>query len=82
MLGPGSLSLVFLRFFSWEDPVEQLDDLSPDTSANAPGSVTPLVDEMYGQRHFYVRDINGVLLDIIEPIALDPGWLAANGLDR
>jgi catechol 2,3-dioxygenase-like lactoylglutathione lyase family enzyme len=40
--------------------------------------VTPVVDEVYGQRHFYVRDINGVLLDIIEPIPLDPEWLAAN----
>ena len=82
MLGPGSLSLVFLRFFSWEDPVEQLDDLSPDTSANAPGSVTPLVDEVYGQGHFHVRDINDVLLDIIGPITPAAGWLAANGLDR
>lgn len=42
--------------------------------------VAPLVDEPYGQRHFYVQDNNGVLLDIIEPIAPDPVWLAANGL--
>ncbi|SFW74145.1 VOC family protein [Amycolatopsis australiensis] len=40
--------------------------------------VTPVVDEVYGQRHFYVADPNGVLLDIIEPIAPDPDWAAAN----
>src|SRR2546430_17040035 len=26
--------------------------------------VTPVVDEVYGQRHFYVADPNGVLLDV------------------
>jgi catechol 2,3-dioxygenase-like lactoylglutathione lyase family enzyme len=40
--------------------------------------VVPLVDEVYGQRHFYVADPNGVLLDIIEMIPVDPGWAAAN----
>jgi uncharacterized glyoxalase superfamily protein PhnB len=40
--------------------------------------VTPVVDEVYGQRHFYVADPNGVLLDIIETIPVDPDWAAAN----
>ncbi|GAA4551113.1 VOC family protein [Amycolatopsis samaneae] len=42
--------------------------------------VKPLVDEVYGQRHFFVRDPNGVLVDVIEPIAPDPQWLAESGL--
>ena len=40
--------------------------------------VTPVVDEVYGQRHFYVADPNGVLLDVIEMIPVDPEWAAAN----
>ncbi|GHG00639.1 MULTISPECIES: VOC family protein [Amycolatopsis] len=40
--------------------------------------VTPVVDEVYGQRHFYVADPNGVLLDLIELIPVDPEWAAAN----
>ncbi|MDQ7806994.1 VOC family protein [Amycolatopsis sp. A133] len=40
--------------------------------------VTPVVDEVYGQRHFYVADPNGVLLDVIEMIPVDPDWAAAN----
>lgn len=40
--------------------------------------VTPVVDEAWGQRHFYVADPNGVLLDVIEMIPADPEWAAAN----
>ncbi|MEU0789916.1 VOC family protein [Amycolatopsis sp. NPDC005961] len=40
--------------------------------------VTPVVDEAFGQRHFYVADPNGVLLDVIEMIPPDPDWAAAN----
>ncbi|MDX3195925.1 VOC family protein [Streptomyces sp. MN03-5084-2B] len=40
--------------------------------------VTPVVDEVYGQRHFYVADPNGVLLDVIEMIPVDSDWAAAN----
>lgn len=38
----------------------------------------PLRDEVFGQRHVIVSDPNGLLLDIITPIAPDPEWLAAN----
>jgi uncharacterized glyoxalase superfamily protein PhnB len=40
--------------------------------------VTPVVDEVYGQRHFSVADPDGVLLDVIEMIPVDPEWAAAN----
>jgi catechol 2,3-dioxygenase-like lactoylglutathione lyase family enzyme len=42
--------------------------------------VEPLRDEVYGQRHFFARDPNGVLLDIIQQIPPDPAWLASEGL--
>ncbi|WP_414940527.1 VOC family protein [Amycolatopsis sp. cmx-11-51] len=42
--------------------------------------VTELVDEEFGQRHFYIEDLNGFLIDIIEVIPPSPEWLAANGL--
>lgn len=38
----------------------------------------PLRDEVFGQRHFIAADPNGLLLDIITPIAPDPEWLAAH----
>jgi len=31
--------------------------------------VMPLCDEDYGQRHFMVQEPNGVMIDVIEPIA-------------
>ena len=40
--------------------------------------VQPLKDELFGQRHFIAADPNGILLDIITPIAPDPEWLKAN----
>ena len=40
--------------------------------------VQPLKDEVFGQRHFIAADPNGILIDIITPIAPDPEWLKAN----
>jgi uncharacterized glyoxalase superfamily protein PhnB len=37
----------------------------------------PLRDEVFGQRHFIAADPNGILIDIITPIAPDADWLAA-----
>lgn len=35
-----------------------------------------LRDEAFGQRHFIVKDPNGVLIDVIQPIAPDAAYLA------
>ncbi|HEY9094749.1 MAG TPA: VOC family protein [Hydrogenophaga sp.] len=35
-----------------------------------------LRDEAFGQRHFIVKDPNGVLIDVIQPIAPDETFLA------
>ena len=39
--------------------------------------VTDIVDEPYGQRHFFCHDVDGVLIDVIERIPIDPAWLKA-----
>lgn len=39
-----------------------------------------LRDEVFGQRHFIAADPNGILLDIITPIAPDEDWLKAQGM--
>jgi catechol 2,3-dioxygenase-like lactoylglutathione lyase family enzyme len=41
--------------------------------------VLPLRDEPFGQRHVMVADPNGVLVDVVQPIPADPGWLARHG---
>jgi catechol 2,3-dioxygenase-like lactoylglutathione lyase family enzyme len=37
-----------------------------------------VVTEPWGQRHFYVKDPEGTWLDVIQLVAPDPEWLAAN----
>jgi catechol 2,3-dioxygenase-like lactoylglutathione lyase family enzyme len=37
-----------------------------------------IVDEAWGQRHFFVRDPEGTWLDVIQLTIPDPEWLAAN----
>jgi catechol 2,3-dioxygenase-like lactoylglutathione lyase family enzyme len=44
--------------------------------------VLPLRDEPFGQRHVMVADPNDVLVDVVQPIPPDPGWLAHQGLDH
>ncbi len=42
------------------------------------GGLTPVVDEVYGQRHFFVTDPAGVLIDVIQLTTPDPEWVAQN----
>ncbi|GAA1562356.1 VOC family protein [Kribbella sancticallisti] len=39
---------------------------------------TEVITEPWGQRHFYVRDPEGTWLDVIQLVAPDPAWIAAN----
>jgi catechol 2,3-dioxygenase-like lactoylglutathione lyase family enzyme len=39
---------------------------------------TKPVTEVFGQRHFFVRDPEGTWLDVIQLVEPDPEWLAAN----
>jgi catechol 2,3-dioxygenase-like lactoylglutathione lyase family enzyme len=38
--------------------------------------VLPVRDEPFGQRHVMVADPNDVLVDVVQPIPVDPDWLA------
>ncbi|MBC6448980.1 VOC family protein [Actinokineospora xionganensis] len=42
--------------------------------------VKPGTDEPWGQRHFHVAVPGGLLLELVQMIAPDAAWLAANGL--
>ena len=42
--------------------------------------VEPTRDEPWGQRHCYVTDPAGTLIDVVQLTQPDPAWLAANGL--
>ncbi len=39
---------------------------------------TEPVTEVFGQRHFFVRDPAGTWLDVIQLVEPDPSWVAAN----
>jgi catechol 2,3-dioxygenase-like lactoylglutathione lyase family enzyme len=39
---------------------------------------TSPVTEVFGQRHFFVRDPAGTWIDVIQLVEPDPEWLAAN----
>jgi catechol 2,3-dioxygenase-like lactoylglutathione lyase family enzyme len=58
-----------------------VDDVDKFAARLVEGGVelaTELVTEPWGQRHFYVRDPEGTWLDVIQLVAPDPEWLAAN----
>jgi catechol 2,3-dioxygenase-like lactoylglutathione lyase family enzyme len=42
--------------------------------------IVPLRDEPWGQRHFFLSDPAGVLIDMIQMIPPDPQWVADHGL--
>jgi hypothetical protein len=42
--------------------------------------VLPLRDEPFGQGHVMVADPNDVLVDVVQPIPVDPDWLARQRL--
>ena len=58
-----------------------VDDVDKIAAALAEAGVrleTDPVTEVFGQRHFFVRDPEGTWLDVIQLVAPDPDWLAAN----
>ncbi len=40
----------------------------------------PVRDEPWGQRHFYVQDPAGSVIDVVEFTTPSPEWLAEHGL--
>ncbi|WP_067500158.1 VOC family protein [Actinoplanes sp. TFC3] len=60
--------------------VEDVDAEHERLSAAGVSVVMPLVSEPWGQRRFQVAGPDGVLVELLQRIAPDPEWLAANGL--
>jgi len=56
--------------------VDNVNDIYRAFQAKGLPILTQLRDEPFGQRHFITEDPNGVLLDIITPIAPSPEFLA------
>ncbi|MEU4192690.1 VOC family protein [Kribbella sp. NPDC026611] len=55
-----------------------VDDVDKVAAAVAEGGVpleTSVVTEVFGQRHFFVRDPEGTWIDVIQLVAPDPDWL-------
>lgn len=57
--------------------VDDVDAVAKKLTDGGVELATQPVDEVWGQRHFYVRDPEGTHLDVIQLIAPDPEWLAA-----
>lgn len=56
-----------------------VDDVDKVARALVEGGVEldgEVVDEPWGQRHFFVRDPEGTHLDVIQLTTPDPEWLA------
>ncbi len=56
--------------------VDDVDAVHADCAANGMTIVQPLQDEPHGQRHFIGIDPNGILIDVIMPIAPSAEFLA------
>ena len=57
----------------------EVDDVDQEFERAVAGGlpiVKSLRDEPFGQRHFITQDPNGLLIDVIKPIAPDPEFMA------
>lgn len=53
------------------------DTVAVRASAQGPAVVQPLRDEAWGQRHVILRDPEGLLVDVVQPIAPSADFAAA-----
>jgi catechol 2,3-dioxygenase-like lactoylglutathione lyase family enzyme len=58
--------------------VEDADKVAQSLTEAGVKLESEVVTEVFGQRHFFVRDPEGTWLDVIQLVAPDPEWLAAN----
>ena len=58
--------------------VEDVDKVAAALGEAGVTLETEPVTEVFGQRHFFVRDPAGTWLDVIQLVEPDPEWLAAN----
>jgi catechol 2,3-dioxygenase-like lactoylglutathione lyase family enzyme len=60
--------------------VDDVDAYAARFAAAEVPVVMPVRDEPWGQRHTYITDPAGTLIDVVQPTAPDPAWLEAHGL--
>lgn len=58
--------------------VEDADKVAQALTEAGVGLETEVVTEPWGQRHFYARDPEGTWIDVIQLVAPDAAWIAAN----
>ncbi|MEV5960911.1 VOC family protein [Kribbella sp. NPDC051952] len=58
--------------------VEDVDKVAAALGEAGVTLETSPVTEVFGQRHFFVRDPAGTWIDVIQLVEPDPEWLAAN----
>jgi len=58
--------------------VEDADKVAAALRTGGVELETEPVTEVFGQRHFFVRDPAGTRIDVIQLVAPDPEWAAAN----
>jgi catechol 2,3-dioxygenase-like lactoylglutathione lyase family enzyme len=61
--------------------VDDVDALEQAARARGVEVLAPVVDEPWGQRHVFLRDPVGTVIDVVQITAPDPAWLAAHGID-
>ena len=69
--GRGRTSGLLINF-----EVDNPDEIHERVKAAGLPILRPLQDEAFGQRHFITRDPNGVLIDVVKPIAPSKEFLA------
>ena len=74
--GRGRASGLLLNF-----EVEDVDAVHARLAGEGVPILLPLRDEAFGQRHFIAADPNGVLIDVITPIAPDETFAAQFSAD-
>jgi len=60
--------------------VDDVDAVAARLAADGVPVVTPMRDEPWGQRHTFVTDPAGTLIDVVQVTTPDPDWLRAHGL--
>jgi uncharacterized glyoxalase superfamily protein PhnB len=60
--------------------VDDVDAYAARFAAAGVPVVTPVKDEPWGQRHTFVTDPAGTLIDVVQMTTPDPAWLEAHGL--
>lgn len=61
--------------------VDDVDALAAAAAQRGVEALGPPVDEPWGQRHVFLRDPVGTVIDVVQVTTPDPAWMAAHGLD-